>query len=1232
MSYKSFLSIFIIVIIVLVILFPDKIWAGAEKGIFSPGIGPLLRKTIEESRVSGRTAVDRSTEESIFNSGLIKVIVVMDRDHLSQLSKNLINELKKRIEQFGGHIGNHAFNNVQVWIPVEKIEELAEWSEIKFIKKPLKPQLNRIVSEGNAVIGTTVWNNLGLTGKGVKIGVIDFGFKGYADLLGTELPSSVTTKATGFYSEFFSSKHGTACAEIVHDTAPGADLFLVDVTDMDVDFHKAVSWLSSQDVDIVSSSIGINYNLYCKLIYESLSGSISDYIVALSQIEFIKELKEQWDFTINDAVSQGITWAQAAGNNGKRRWFDNFEDSDGDDYLNFSSYENYNEIELPSYFQYGSDVYVLLEWNSGENSSSADDFDLYITDGFENTVASSIIRQSSFSSLTLEACKFIPEKDKRYFVKVHKYQASPQLINLTIGTDDFPEFKFNSPGGTVSLVPPAHNPNVITVGAVPYDSPHIIESYSSQGPNADGVIKPDLVAPDYVSTASYDSFRGTSAATPHVAGICAIVKQVYPDYSPAQIQNYIEANATDLGIPGKDNVYGSGLVQLPASQVYQWFSKNPDDLKPLAGTTWEFTYSIISIELIYTISIETDISTTSDGHVKLNCSDEFNRTGAVFFIEYPFSAGGDSTFIAVIKGSTINIYFFFKTDDHTATGYCKYRYSDGSFSNEYSMTGIKIKRSEIPDAERDALINLYNSTDGENWKNNRGWPMMSGTECSWYGVACDGEKKHVTELNLTSNDLSGAIPRELENLANLTMLGIGDNGLTGNIPPELGNLLNLQELYLWENQLTGNIPAELGNLVNLTKLYLSNNQLTGDIPRELGNLASLTYLTLTRNELSGAIPRELGNLANLAILALGGNGLTGNIPPELGNLLNLQELYLWENQLGGNIPAELGNLVNLTILYLSDNQLTGAIPKELGNLANLTVLALGGNELTGAIPPELGNLLNLQELYLWENQLTGNIPAELGNLVNLTKLSLRDNQLTGTIPRELGNLANLEYLYLNNNQLTGAIPAEFMNLTNLLYRKSDFRFNFLHTSDPDLRSFLNSRQIGGDWESTQNIKVNGSVLDKSGTLLCAMVLANGQYAFSCENMGKYELKVPLNENREIVLFGFCDGFQPFKQILTPGESINFDIIMSPASPDSSEMSLTHQFDTATTNPDWVKISGTVRYEDIPLCAMVLANGQHIFSCADVGEYDLEVPLNDDGQIILFGFADGFQPFRQVLEP
>ncbi len=402
----------------------------------------------------------------------------------------------------------------------------------------------------------------------------------------------------------------------------------------------------------------------------------------------------------------------------------------------------------------------------------------------------------------------------------------------------------------------------------------------------------------------------------------------------------------------------------------------------------------------------------------------------------------------------------------------------------------------IPAAERQALIDLFNSTNGASWKNSTNWLGVAGTEKTWFGVTTDAGNTTVLRLELQDNNLVGTVPASLGNLSNLTKLYFSTNGLIGSIPAEFGNLSKLVELHLFRNQLTGSIPASLGNLSQmkdlilfsnqlagsipatfgnlglLDRLWLDSNRLTGSIPPELGNLSKLTSLKLHTNQLTGIIPAELGRLTNLTLINLFSNQLTGSIPPELGNLSNLQYLSLWSNQLTGSIPTELAKLSNLVELYLPYNQFTGGIPKELGNLSKLQALYLCSNQLTGSIPAELGNLSNLQALFLYSNQLTGSIPASLGNLSQLTLLYLHSNQLTGSIPPELGNLSALERLYLDYNQLTGNIPTELGTLSNLQYLR--LRSNQLTGSIPsslgDLSNLvelgLHSNQLTGSIPSS----------------------------------------------------------------------------------------------------------------------------------------------------------------------
>ena len=121
----------IITIAILIALFFIPFNVYAEKKNPARKIGPLLRKEIQkpveitsEPSVKKRTA-ERETPE------VVKIIVVFNRDHLKPLPQDLIDQLKERVENLGGYIGNHAYNNVQVWLPLEKMEELAEWDEIQ---------------------------------------------------------------------------------------------------------------------------------------------------------------------------------------------------------------------------------------------------------------------------------------------------------------------------------------------------------------------------------------------------------------------------------------------------------------------------------------------------------------------------------------------------------------------------------------------------------------------------------------------------------------------------------------------------------------------------------------------------------------------------------------------------------------------------------------------------------------------------------------------------------------------------------------------------------------------------------------------------------------------------------------------------------------------------------------------------------------------------------------------
>jgi len=322
----------------------------------------------------------------------------------------------------------------------------------------------------------------------------------------------------------------------------------------------------------------------------------------------------------------------------------------------------------------------------------------------------------------------------------------------------------------------------------------------------------------------------------------------------------------------------------------------------------------------------------------------------------------------------------------------------------------------IPDQEREALVALYNSTNGANWTNKTNWLGAKGTEGTWYGVGLTniGGTDHVTQIFLENNNLKGTIPSQL------------------------GNLGNLQYLILRYNYLSGTIPSQLGNLIHLKKILLDgkeNNEniaLSGSIPTSFGNLTNLDEIGLGRNNLTGAIPAELGNLSRLEILFLSLNKLSGDIPSQLGNLSKLKEITLFKNEFNGSIPTWLGNLSNLVRINLSDNDFTGTIPTSLGNLDNLQFLEIAGNRISGGIPVSIGNLSKLESLKLDHNQLSGLIPPGLTNLTKLSSpnLDISFNCLSGNDAQLRNWLDNVDPDWeVNQNEC--AVPAISVNRTRL---------------------------------------------------------------------------------------------------------------------------------------------------------------------------------------------------------
>src|SRR5699024_957135 len=114
--------------------------------------------------------------------------------------------------------------------------------------------------------------------------------------------------------------------------------------------------------------------------------------------------------------------------------------------------------------------------------------------------------------------------------------------------------------GDTNIAYPAKYNDVIAVGATnKYDR---LSSFYSRGSELDIVAPGKVIISTYLGDL-YANADGTSQAAPYVSGALALLKEKYPNHSTDKLVQTLYAYALDLGVKGKDPLYGHGLVQFP---------------------------------------------------------------------------------------------------------------------------------------------------------------------------------------------------------------------------------------------------------------------------------------------------------------------------------------------------------------------------------------------------------------------------------------------------------------------------------------------------------------------------------------------------------------------------------------------------------------------------------------------------------------------------------------------
>ena len=514
-----------------------------------------------------------------------------------------------RIRALGGTVINSVpkYRAIRARLPPSGLEPLAELDAVQWIRSADEPLLRTqrppsTASVGRDAVRRAVTDKVdtsegdvahradvarrtyGVDGTGIGVGVISDGVETLADQQATgDVPARVTVLpgqeggpipfACGGRSN---GSEGTALLEIVHDLAPGAELFFADGVGGAAQMAQNIEDLCTAGADIIVDDIGY------------LGAAFQDDVIAQA---------------VSAAVANGCHYFSSAGNGGNLNdgtasvWEGDFAAGPGLDLIGVGSglvVHDFGGGVIGNEITKDSTLSIVLEW-SDPAGGSANDYDLFLI-GADNLVNSGSASTQDGTQDPIESIRSScsPNREGDRLVIIKNAGAEDRYLRLSYAREGL---AITTAGHTFGH--PASQ-DAIGVAAVDvadaggaggvFDGTESVETFSSDGPRriffeADGtpitpgnfsstggrvLQKPDLAAADRVSTSTpgFSTFEGTSAAAPHAAAIAALMLEAAggsANVTQDELRAAMTGAALDIEAMGVDRDSGAGIVMAPGA-------------------------------------------------------------------------------------------------------------------------------------------------------------------------------------------------------------------------------------------------------------------------------------------------------------------------------------------------------------------------------------------------------------------------------------------------------------------------------------------------------------------------------------------------------------------------------------------------------------------------------------------------------------------------------------------